>query len=162
MNLCISGVGIIFYSPWGVAHIPAGANYLETSFMEATDVSRQVNSGQIAAFCTGTPGDFEVHFPSGSLDEEAVRTAEFKVRLALEVRDGCVCFRDLYELLVWNPEEPPDQQLEVANGFYRVTVYSSTPEHGVLGEEQQIYVHFERQSEAFAVHHEGVPMLCPE
>jgi hypothetical protein len=89
-----------------------------------------------------------------------LQDAEFKLRLCLEVRDGTVCFRDVYDLMEWTADCPAPQKIEVADGFYSVTVYSSTPDSGIIGQDQTIYLHFERVAAKPAVKWDGVPQLC--
>ena len=58
---------------------------------------------------------------------------DFKLRLGIEVRDGGVFIRDLYDLMDWSLECSEQQCLRLANGWYLVTVYSSLPASGITG-----------------------------
>jgi hypothetical protein len=60
----------------------------------------------------------------------------------------------------WTADCPSPQKIEVADGFYSVTVYSSTPDSGIIGQDQTIYLHFERVAAKPAVKWDGVPQLC--
>jgi hypothetical protein len=156
----ISGLGLIFYSPPAVSHIPAGSDYLQTHFSQPEDVARHVMDCQLITFCTGTPGSFRLRFRDGARDEDAVDAADFKLRLGLEVREGIICIRDLYDLLQWSAECPASQQLPVADGWYRLTVYTSRPPSGILGDGQVIDIHLEAMSARPALRWDGVPTLC--
>jgi hypothetical protein len=161
-RLTIAGLGIVFYSPFAVAGIAEEEDFLTSALWDPEDVATVVNSCRFGVLATGTPGDFIIHVLAGPLDEAAVMGAEFKVRLCLEVRDGEVQFRDLYDFMQWYRDVDGEQCVPMENGFYRVTAYSSTPASGILGEDQPIYVHFERAAERPLIKHPGVPLLCPD
>src|SRR4051812_8575663 len=101
IDLEITGLGILLYSPFAVAHIPAGADYLREHFWAPVDVARHVRECRLTAFGTGSPGRFRLAFHLGEPDAAAVWAAAAKVRLGLEVRGGRVCVRDLYDLRAW-------------------------------------------------------------
>ena len=157
--LDIRGLGLILYSPPAVAHIAEGADYLQTHFWQPADVARHVMECQLTALGTGSPGTFRLRFKDGLPDEAAVQAAAFKLRLGLQVRGGTVCIRDLYDLMEWSAECPAAQQLSVADGWYRLTVFSSPPTSGIRGDGQLIEVALERVRRKPAMRWEGVPSL---
>jgi hypothetical protein len=112
----ISGLGFILYSPPAVRNIAEGSNYLDKQFWQPQEVARHVMDCELTAFCTGTPGSFRLRFREGPRDEEAVNAADFKLRLGLEVHEGIICIRDLYDLMQWSAECPASQQLPTADG----------------------------------------------
>lgn len=156
----IAGLGIICYSPFAAAQLRAGQDYLTTSFTRPEDVAAHVLRGDISAFCTGSPGHFELVVSDEPLDSAALQGAAFKVRLCLEVRDSQVCFRDLYDLLRWSPHCPDGQSISLADGFYLLTVYTSPPASGIVGDGQRIDVHFDPVGERPELRWAGVPQLC--
>lgn len=158
----ISGLGFILYSPPAVHHIAKGSDYLQEHFWEPEDVARHVMDCQLTAFCTGTPGSFRLRFREGPLDQQALDKADFKLRLGLEVHEGKICVRDLYDLLDWVPKCPVSQQLPIADGWYRLTVYSSRPVSGILGDKQTIDIHLQAVRKKPELRYEGVPDLCDE
>lgn len=160
LDLEIAGLGIILYSPISAAHIEDGSDYLNESFWDPDDVARHLTEGQITAFCTGTPGTFQLRFNSGPPDEAALAEAEFKVQMGLQVHGGIVCVRDLYDMMDWTVECPPDQQLSVKDGWYLLTAYSSAPESGVLGDDQVIEIAVERCPRKPSYPSDEIPMLC--
>jgi hypothetical protein len=155
----ISGLGFIIYSPPAVRHIAEGSDFLEKHFWQPQDVARHVMDGQLTAFCTGTPGSFRLRFRDGPRDEQAVDAADFKLRFGLEVHEGVMCIRDLYDLMRWSAKCPASQQLPMADGWYRLTVYSSRPASGILGDNQVIDIHLEVMREKPTLCWEGVPSL---
>ena len=158
--LDLSGLGFILYSPPAVGHISQGSDYLRECFWQPEDVARHVMDCQLTAFGTGTPGSFRIRFWSGPLEEEAVDEADFKLRLGLQIHDGVICIRDLYDLMSWTADCPASQQLAIADGWYRLTVYTSRPASGILGDNQVIDIHLEATQEKPNLRWEGVPSLC--
>jgi hypothetical protein len=156
----IAGLGILLYSPPAVAHIPVGSNYLQEHFWHPADVARHVMSGELTAFATGSPGAFRLRVLGGPLDDERVGSTDFKLRLGLQVRDGTLCVRDLYDLQDWSPECPAKQQVAVLDGWYRLTVFSALPASGLLGDDQLIEVHLEPADGMPSLRWDGVPELC--
>jgi hypothetical protein len=156
----ISGLGFILYSPPAVRHIVEGSDYLDQHFSQPRDVARHVMDCHLTAFCTGTPGSFLLRFRDGPRDEQAVAAAEFRVRLGLEVREGVICIRDLYDLMQWSAECPASQQVRMADGWYRLTVYTSRPPTGIFGDNQALDIHLEATQEKPKLRWEGVPTLC--
>jgi hypothetical protein len=160
--MTISGLGFVVYSPFATSHILPGEDYLTASFLEPEDVLRHVLSCRIATFGTGTPGDFILRVFDGKLNEEAMRSADFKLRLCLEVRDEAVHVRDVNDLMEWDADCPKDQVIGVPDGFYRITAYSNRPGSGILGQDQEIFLHFEKTPAAPAIRYDDIPMLGPE
>ena len=115
---------------------------------------------QLTAFGTGSPGSFRVRFQLGPPDESAVQLAAFKLRLGLRIYDGTLCVRDLYDLLEWSAVCHSTQQFAVPDGWYRLTVTSSPPPSGVLGDGQAIDVALEKVPRKPVLRWEGVPTLC--
>lgn len=160
MDLQIQGLGFILYSPPAVAHIPEGSNYLQEHFWNPQDVVQHVTGGQLTGFCTGSPGDYQLRFHQGVPEEETLYAADHQLRVALQVHGGVICIRDLYDLMDWTPKCPTAQQLELPDGWYRLTVYSSTPDSGIVGDNQQIDLVFERTAEQPVMRWNDVPLLC--
>jgi hypothetical protein len=158
--LDIAGLGIILYSPPAVSHITEGSNYLQEHFWQPEDVARYVMECELTTFCTGSPGSYRVRFLDGSPKESEVQAADFSLRLGLRVRDAAVYLRDLYDFMDWSNECPQQQRLSVADGWYRLTVFSSRPANGILGDNQLIEINFEPVDDKPTLRWEGVPQLC--
>lgn len=156
----ISGPGILVYSPFAAAHIREGEDYLTTSYMDEEQVQPHIQRGGLVAFGTSTPGTFVIHARGGYPPEETLDAADYTLRLGLEVKDRTVCLRDLYDLLDWTAEVPPEQLIELDDGFYHITLHSNRPPSGVLGDNQEVWMYFQPLPEMPALYPRGVPTLC--
>jgi hypothetical protein len=161
LGIEIAGLGFIVYSPFAVAHIAEGENYLRAHFWQPGAVATHVNACTLTAFCTGSPGHYHLTFVHGSASAEDESGASLKLRIGLEVRDGVFCVRDLYDLLDWSAECPAKQRIPLRDGFYRLTVLSDPPANSFLGDNQHIAIYFEETKEKPHIHHDGVPNLTP-
>lgn len=159
VRLDIQGLGIVMYSPSFANHIQPGENYLRTNYSNGSLVQPHIQAGTIVGFGTGSPGTYTLRLRGGYPDERTLAGSEFKLRLGLQVVDGVVCFRDLYDLMDWTPVCPPAQRIDLANGYYHVTLCSSTPPSGVLGDEQVILVFLQPLTAMPALAGSGIPNL---
>jgi hypothetical protein len=159
VNLDIVGLGVVFYAPFAVRHISEGADYLAAHFRNASDVAQHVMACEISTFGTGSSGRYRLLLYDDPIDHAGLEEAARKVRLGIEVRDQTLCFRDLYDLMHWSSECPKAQQIAVPDGFYRITAYTSAPESGVLGDDQEVALHLERVPERPTLRWAGVPDL---
>jgi hypothetical protein len=75
------------------------------------------------------------------------------------IHDAKATTPDLYDLMEWSQECPAEQQLPVADGWYRLTVFSSRPASGILGDGQIININLEPVASKPLVRWEGVPQL---
>src|SRR5688500_9807162 len=107
--LDVSGLGIILYSPSHAKHIAAGTDYLEADYTTAAQVQQHIQQGTIVGFGTGSSGTFLLRMRSGYPDDEHIDSSDFKLRLGVSVVDELLCFRDLYDLLDWDPTCPTGQ-----------------------------------------------------
>jgi hypothetical protein len=162
LKLSIRGLGFILYSPFAVAHIADGDDYLQTHFWEPEAVAEHVNTCTLTGFGTGSPGRDHLAFVDRvpSADEE--NRATMKLRLGIEIRDGVMCARDLYDLMDWSAACPDEQRVRLRSGFYRLTVLSDPPDSGILGDDQRITIYMERTPKRPLLHHAGVPDLTPD
>jgi hypothetical protein len=161
LHLEIAGLGFILYSPFAVAHIADGEDYLQTQFWEPDDVARHVNACTLTAFCTGSPGRYHLLFLDRAASVEEENCATMKIRLGIEIRDGVMCVRDLYDLIDWSVVCPVGQLIQIRNGFYRLTVLSDPPKSGIIGDNQLITIYFEPTTRRPRICHAGVPNLTP-
>ena len=159
MRLDIAGLGIVMYSPSSVAHIVPGEDYLMQNLWEERDVQRHIQDGKLVIFQTGTPGSFFLKMMFGYPEPDHFRSAKYKYRIGIRVADSRVCFRDMYDLLRWDPRCSDAQILCIEDGIYHVTLVSNEPASGVLGDDQLIEVYFTRLQEWPALATEGIPTL---
>jgi len=160
IDLEIAGLGIILYSPTFAEHIAEGSNYLRAHYIESAEVQRHIQDGTIVGFGTGSPGNFSLRFHSGYPTDARLREARFKLRLGIHCEGGTICCRDLYDLICWQPECPPEQMIDVDDGIYHLTLCSDPPTSGRLGDGQIIDIHFARLEEFPKLATEGIPTLC--
>lgn len=158
--MSIHGLGILIYSPFAASHISKGEDYLSTNYLDAADVQRHVQEGTIVGFGTGSSGDFILDIEMGYPSDRKLNSSEFSLRLGVEVRDHLVCFRDLYDLLEWDPVCPQCQAIAIVNGYYHITLCTSLPSSGLLGDNQKISVYLEKLDRLPDLANQGVPTLC--
>jgi hypothetical protein len=138
MKIDITGLGMVFFSPVETVGIARGSDYFSANYQSAEEVQRHIQKGSIVGFGTGSPGTYLLNFFDGEPAGSVVAASEYKLMLGLVCRGGEVHFRDLYDLMDWNPETPEDQILKLKDGIYEVTLCSSSPQSGVLGDDQTI------------------------
>lgn len=160
VDLDIAGLGFILYSPFSVADISEGDDYFEAQFSEPERVEHQAIEGRIVGVSTGTGGRFLVQFYEGAPEDSELARHTYKLRLGVEVRDELLCVRDLYDLLNWTANCPPEQKLSLENGFYRLTLLSNDPPSGIPGDRQFIAAYLEHVSVLPKLRYNGVPTLC--
>src|SRR4051794_5988551 len=139
--LDIVGLGIVLYSPLSASHIAEGEDYLGSHYATEWQVQAHVQEGSIVGFATGSPGTYSLKFHSGYPDRRFVEDCDCKLRLGLHCRGGLVCFRDLYDLMDWQANCPPQQLLELEDGFYHVTLCANLPPSGLVGDNQEIQMY---------------------
>ncbi|MDP4177542.1 MAG: hypothetical protein Q8900_04280 [Bacillota bacterium] len=98
-------------------------------------------------------------FRSGYPVESNINSAEFKLRLGIEIKDHRMCIRDLYDLISWRRDCPKSQCIDLKNGFYHITLYGDLPSSGILGDDQVIYVYLNRLSSMPVLKYSGVPIF---
>ena len=156
----ISGLGIILYSDFAVSHIGEGDDYFSSNYQTPQQVVQHIREGTIVGFSTSSSGRFILKFKSGYPNASEIGSSEFKLRLAIEVRDGRICIRDLYDLMDWSAKCPDDQHIEVRNGFYHVTLCGNIPDTGILGDDQEIYIYLNKLDNMPILKYDGVPVFC--
>lgn len=161
-SICIdaSGPGLIFYSPFSVASIRDGEDYLEIGFSDPDEVEKQALAGSLVGVSTGTSGRFHLKLFNGYPTDSEVASTQFKLRLGVEVRDRTLCIRELFDLLSWQSQCPESQIVDLDDGFYHVTLMSSEPPSGILGEDQVIRIYLQQTPEMPKLKYNGVPTLC--
>jgi len=155
----VSGLGIIVYSPSSAAHIGEGEDYLEAHYWAPGDVQAHVEAGTIVAVATSSPGTYVLRFHEFAPSTARLDAADFTLRIGVR-SDGVVVFRDLYELMDWTAEFPPEQSIRVGPGALLLTLCSDLPPSGVLGDGQVIDVFFQPVEELPPPARGGIPTLC--
>lgn len=159
ININIDGLGIVMYSPKTVSYIKEGTDFLNDEFIKPEDVSKHVMDCDITGFCTGSPGNYILKIRYGYPSEEIESEYNIITRLGLKVKDNKVNFVDLYFLSGWNKEVNNEQIINVNNGFYHITCLTKKPESGKYGDNQVIYIYFNKLNSKPKLKYKGVPIL---
>jgi hypothetical protein len=161
-TLHLEGPGFVVYSPFAMATIGAGASFLDEHFTEPADVAAAVRAGRLAGCCTGSPGTYHVELIDGAPDMGMLARYPWWIRLALEVRESTVCVRDLFDFARWNPTCPSEQKIGMPDGFYRLAVGTRPTNSGIVGDNQDVAILFERVEALPVLTWTGVPFLGAE
>lgn len=163
MYLPIDGLGIIFYAPFAVAHIQEKEDYMKEHYMyyEADQIQPHVEQGTITCFGTWSPGRYFLDIFTGIPDEAILATYQFQLKLGLVVKDQTVCFRDLYDLMYWRANCPPEQVIHLSDGFYEVFLASNYPTSGLIGDEHHIAMWFNQVDQLPVLRFDDIPALWP-
>lgn len=154
----IVGLGWIMYSDFAVSGIKEGEDYLSTQYWDSNKVAEQVNSGKIVGVCID-PGSYIFKVRKGYPMDDLIVNSKFKMRLCIQVKENKIYIRDLYDLMSWNKNCPEEQIIEVENGNYEVLVMSNKPNSGYIGEDQVIFLYFNKREELPRLKFQGVPQL---
>ena len=160
ITIDVAGLGLIFYSPFAAVEIREGENYFQRCFSDPAFVERQAVAGRMVGVATGTPGRFHLRPLPGYPTQDQIDSYPYRLRLAVEVRAGGLCVRDLYDLMDWTAACPAAQVIDLASGFYHITLLSRDPPSGVLGDHQEIQVFYKPLPQLPAMRYSGVPTLC--
>lgn len=159
VELRISGVGIILYSPFAVSSIRQDEDYLSSQYEEPKDVARQVNAGRLVGLGTGAEGTYVVNVRLGDLPPPKEK-APYQISVGIEIRDRTMYVRDLYDLLCWDPDCPDAQRATLEDGFYHIIASAEEPLAGKWGKDQTIDLYFHKRSAMPKLVWPGVPILC--
>lgn len=158
--LNIEGLGIIMYSDFAVAHIEERTDYFSQNYNTSKQVIEHIYNGTIVGFCTSSSGKFILKLKKEEPKKEELCLFEFKIKLGIEVRDERICIRDLYDLIDWKNESSKNNIVEMENGFYKIYICGNVPSTGILGDNQEIYVYFQKVARMPKLNYDGVPIFC--
>lgn len=159
VNLMVDGLGIAFFSAKKMAYVKSNSDFFEEEFDRPADIANHINKGDITAFCTGSGGDFNMYFFLGQPTEDILEEFPVSVRLALEVQGGSVQFCDVYWLMKWDTDFPKEQIISLEDGYYEMTACTRLPESGFWGEDQTIYIYFQKVAQMPQLDYKGIPDL---
>lgn len=160
MKVVIDGMGFVVYSPFAMKKISIGEDFLSEELWDPEKVKEHVESCKIVPFCTGSPGDYTINCYEGLPSADYLNKFEYVLHLGIIVRNNSVCIRDLFDFMKWDPNCPDEQKIDIASGYYVMTIGTSTPESGITGENQLIEIHFHKIEYFPATKSDGVPLLC--
>lgn len=158
----IDGPGIAFYSPKTVSFIKKDYDFLNNDFMKPEDIANHVMKCDISAFCTGSPGKYILKIREGNPTLELLSEFDIITRLGIIVKDNKINFVDLFWLSSWDTEIPDDQVLKIDNGKYYITSMTKLPESKKYGDNQIIYMYFDKTRSMPRLKYKGAPMLFRE
>ncbi len=162
ISLAIDGMGIVFYSPETNREIPEGSNFFAADYSKPEDVARHIKQGDVVGFCTGTGGDFTLKCREGYPQEELLAEYPVAIRLGIDIQDDKLCMIDLFWLMEWSADCPPEQILKINPGYYHITLCTKQPDSGIWGDHQTIYVYLNRLDSMPELAWAGVPQLYTE
>jgi len=160
IDIEIAGLGLIFCSPFATSQIKPGEDYLESNFEDPAQVEKQALEGRIVGVSTGSSGRYQLDVHLGYPTAETIAGYPFALRLGVEVRNGVLHVRDLYDLMDWSPDCPMQQTIQLQDGFYHITLLSAIPSSGIRGDNQKILVYLQRLDAMPRLKIAGVPTLC--
>lgn len=159
ISIEIEGMGIVMYSPATVAGIPEGYDYLTNEYNLPSQVAEHVKKGDMVGFCTGSGGNYTLKLREGYPTVDLNKEYPVSIRLGIDVQDDKICFIDLFWLMEWCEDCPPEQILDIESGYYHITLLTRQPESGIWGDHQTIYVYLNKLSEMPRLAWQGVPQL---
>lgn len=159
LRLDVAGLGIILYSPGAVEHIASGEDYFTSHYTQPEQVAKHIHEGSIVGFCTGSPGTYYLSIRDGYPTQRVNEDFGMGIRLAIRVACGQVIFRDLYDLMSWDPQVPVEQRMALKDGNYHLTVLTKLPVSGITGDNQQIAIYINEIQEFPKLTWTSVPML---
>ena len=159
ISLTIDAMGIVIYSNEAMSYVAEGEDFLNKEFWAPEKVAEHIKKGDIIGFNLGSSGNYNLHIRSGYPDEEMIQKYPKAARLAIDVKGQKVSFADLFWLMEWSKSVPEEQTIELKDGIYHVTVLTNKPDSGIIGDNQDIYIYFEKLDEMPKLTWEGVPGL---
>lgn len=159
IELDITGLGIIMYAREAVEHIKEDEDYFSTNYQAPEQVLKHIYEGSIVGFSTMSPGQYVLKIRYGYPKEEVLDVADYSLRLGIHVTEGKVFFRDLFDLMEWTNECPEEQTINLEDGYYHVTLHSNLPDSKRRGDNQIIFIYFNKLDKMPVLKYKGVPTL---
>lgn len=168
VNLIIDSMGIVLYSKDMVfiKEMQEGRNFFDEEYKDKKQAVSHIKKGDVVGFCTGTSGNFKLKFRYGEPEKEKKDNFPVSIELGIVVKGKKISVVDLFWLMEWEDEScldcPKEQQIEVEDGIYKLTVLTAKPKSGVWGEEQIIYIYMKQQEKIPILTYNDVPLLYAE
>ena len=155
----IEGMGIVLYSNKAMKNIEEGDDFFTKEFSTPQKVSEHIKKGDLIGFNMGSSGTYNLHIRQGYPSQEIIDNYPINARLALNILGNKVSFIDLYWLMEWSEYVPEEQTVEIEEGIYHVSVLTNKPSSEKIGDNQDVYVYFQKVNEMSELKWEGVPIL---
>lgn len=155
----IDGMGLVLYSSEAMKFVCEGENFFQKEFSTPQSVAAHIAKGDIVGFNTGTGGKFNIKFREGYPNRSVDEQFPVSIRLAIEVKGNNLSIIDLFWLMDWCDDVPEEQQVQVEEGIYHLTILTRRPNSGIWGDNQDIYIFMNRLEEMPRLSWKGVPQL---
>ncbi|MCR4637236.1 MAG: hypothetical protein K5754_13505 [Butyrivibrio sp.] len=159
IKLTLDGMGIVIYSNKALMNIEEGADYFTKEFSSPQKVSEHIKKGDIIGFNMGSSGTYNLHVRQGYPNLDMIKKYPINARLALNVLGNKISFIDLYWLMEWSNFVPEEQTYEIEEGIYHVSVLTNKPFSGKIGDNQDVFIYFQKINEMPELTWEGVPII---
>ncbi len=159
IELVIDGMGLVLYSNEAMKYIGEGEDFFSKEFSTPEKVANHIAKGDIVGFNTGTGGKYNVKFREGYPNDEINEQFPVSIRLAIDIKGNTMSIIDLFWLMEWSNYVPEEQQIEVEEGIYHLTILTNRPSSGIWGDNQDIYIYMNKLNEMPALTWKGVPQL---
>ena len=159
VEICIYGMGLVIYSEGAVKDFKEGEDFFSKEFATPEQVAYHIKKGDMVGFNTGSSGIYNVKFRSGYPNTEIDENYPVSIRLAIKVEGGKISIIDLFWLMEWSSDCPPEQQIAVEDGVYHLTISTAKPQSGIWGDHQDIYIFLNKVEEMPELTWKGVPEL---
>lgn len=159
IEIDIDGMGLVLYSGEAMKYVCKGENFFQEEFATPQKVAEHITKGDIVGFNTGTSGRFNIKiregYPNSAVDEQF----PISIRLAIDVKGNTMSIIDLFWLMDWCDDVPVEQQVQVEEGIYHLTILTRQPNSGIWGDNQDIYIFMNKLDEMPRMSWRGVPQL---
>lgn len=162
VHLTIDGMGIVLFSAKTMEYVEPGSDFLTNEFDTPQQIAEHIKKGDITAFCTGSGGEFNLHLLTGQLPADINEQFPISARLGLDVQGGTVQFCDMFWISQWDTNFPHNQVIALDDGFYSIVVCTRMPQSGYWGDNQTIYIYFDKVDKMPELTCRGVPYLFTE
>ncbi len=159
INLSIDGMGMVIYSNKAMEYLEEGENFFSYEFSTPQKVSEHIAKGDIVGFNTGTGGNYHLKIREGNPSKKVNEQFPVSIRLSLEVRGNKISIIDLFWLMEWSNDVPEEQQIDVEEGIYTLTILTRKPDSDIWGDDQEIYIYLNKVEKMPILSWKGVPQL---
>lgn len=159
VEVVIDGMGFVLYSEGVVKNIREGEDFFNREYATPEQVASHIKKGDIVGFNTGSGGKFNIKFRTGYPSIEIDEKYPISIRLAIDVKGGKLSIIDLFWLMEWSSDCPAEQQIDIEDGVYHMTISTARPKSNIWGDDQDIYIYLNKIEKMPELTWTGVPEL---
>lgn len=159
VEVVIDGMGFVLYSEGVVKNIMEGEDFFNREYATPEQVASHIKKGDIVGFNTGSGGKFNIKFRTGYPSIEIDEKYPISIRLAIDVKGGKLSIIDLFWLMEWSSDCPAEQQIDIEDGVYHMTISTARPKSNIWGDDQDIYIYLNKIEKMPELTWTGVPEL---